>query len=160
MAIELIGGGHALIDPDDAAKVAGFKWRAIPQNDREYVAATGVRCADGSRTTVSMGRLLTDAPRNMVVIHRNGDWFDFRGGNLELIGRDVLRAMSPVGIAEGNMTSRYRGVSKTRSGLWQVTCGRERIGTYHDEEEAARAYDDAATERYGDRAQRNFSNAA
>lgn len=157
MQIDLYGGDTATVSPQDYPKVVGFTWRVVHQNGKPYVAAMGVPTDSGNRTTVSLARLITEAPKNKVVIHRNDDRYDFRRENLEVIGRDVLRAMSPVGIDPAKMGSRYRGVSKNRRGQFVATCGKVRIGTYDDEEEAARAYDAAATARFGDRAQRNFA---
>ncbi len=58
---------------------------------------------------------------------------------------------------ENITTSKYRGVSKTKSNTYQVHAGRGNyVGVFETEEEAAKAYDKKAKELFGDKAILNF----
>lgn len=52
--------------------------------------------------------------------------------------------------ARGN--GRYNGVKEKRAGKFQAICGCDYIGTFDTKEQAARAYNIAAREKYGDHA--------
>jgi AP2 domain len=56
--------------------------------------------------------------------------------------------------------SGFRGVSRERSGRWRALVSDLRLGTFNTPEEAARAYDATAIERYGEFATLNFPGTA
>lgn len=145
ISIPLSRGQTAIVDADDAAVLA-HSWHAHP-----IQRATGGFYASAriNGRTVYLHRLLTNAPKGMLVDHINGDGLDNRRANLRLcttrenaINRDYPRR-----------TSGYRGVES--SGLrWRVLFENEgkryRVGLFDDAATAARAYDALAREFHGE----------
>src|SRR6516162_2237019 len=86
--IELTQGRSCLIDREDLAKVLNFKWlacRFVSRGEYTFIyAMTRVR-KNGPMTL--MHRFLLNAPKDMVVHHRNGNTLDNRRCNLEVITR-------------------------------------------------------------------------
>jgi HNH endonuclease len=92
--------------------------------------------------------------------HKNGDTLDNRRANLrQATPSQNARNMK----RRGNGTSKFKGVSldKTRN-LWIASIirkegyGREHLGRFIREDEAAKAYDAVAHHRYGEFARLNF----
>jgi len=103
--------------------------------------------------------------KGLWVKHRNGNKLDNRSANLEYITpqNSAMERSQPV----RQTRSGYRGVTplsfKPKGGetyisnsRWKVMVGRKLLGTYGSPEEAARAYDTAAKEMWGERAILNF----
>jgi hypothetical protein len=153
MEITTRNGMVALIDDEDAA-VLRFKWR-VKRNG--YVVRSEWR--NGKAVDFYLHRdVLGDRP-GMVVDHINGDPLDNRRVNLRHVtwaGNARNRSRSRDG------SSGFKGVTFDRqSKMWRariqsVTSGRQHLGLYADARLAARAYDNAAREAYGEFARLNF----
>jgi hypothetical protein len=97
--------------------------------------------------------------RQVQADHRNGDGLDNRRTNLR---QATNKQNSANHSRRRNGTSLYLGVSWDKErGKWVASIsrpegGRRHLGRFLDEIEAARAYDAAATELYGDFARPNF----
>jgi len=88
--------------------------------------------------------------------HINNDSTDDRWGNLRLATQTQNQMNTST---RGDNTSGYKGVhpySRGNSHRWVAQIGRHHIGYFNTPEEAARAYDAEATNRYGEFAYRNF----
>jgi hypothetical protein len=144
----------ALVDPEDFDKLAGFHWhfhnqgyaaRRVPKS--EQVGKCHLRL---------MHREILGAGPGVQVDHVNGDKLDTRRCNLRLATRGQNQANS--GMNPRN-TSGYRGVTH-RDGKWvaQTKAGGQfyRLGSFDNPEDAARAYDLAAVELFGEFARLNF----
>lgn len=149
----------ALVDDDDYEQVMQHKWSASPSNRTSY-AITGTGAPDGRKTTMSMHKFLTGWA---LVDHINGDGLDNRRSNLRpattLENNRNRRKAS-------NCTSGYKGVTmnaRSQRSPWKARIGingkRRDIGVFATAEEAARAYDKAAKEHYGEFAWLNFPDA-
>lgn len=148
---------YALVDDEDFERFAGANWYAVMPYG--YVHRTV-----GNRT-IYLHREILNAPVGMEVDHINRHPLDCRRANLRLAtsasnkwntAKRVMRAGRPI-------HSRYKGVYwHTRSKLWQARLhihGKTLSLRYHKtEEEAARAYDRAAAEHFGEFAWFNFPN--
>lgn len=151
--IALKGGAVAIVDPADADRVLAHRWRAC-SNGRGNVYVR--RCGSGS--PVYLHRFVIGAQAGELVDHANGDGLDNRRANLRIADHSANGANrhSPV-----RGSSRFRGVYwNRRLGRWHAQIGGGNsttyIGQFDDEAEAARAYDRAATERFGAFAAPNF----
>jgi len=151
---------YAVIDAEDALRIAPYRWHAQCR-DGIWFAARGEWVGQGagaSVRTVWMHRVILDAPPGVGVTHRNGDGLDNRKTNLRLCTRQQRGAKRR---RNRNNTSGYRGVSyDAHSGRWKGVLrhgGRYlSLGYFATPEEAARAYDAAAREAFGEFAYRNI----
>lgn len=146
-----VAGEAILVDDQDLPLIAGRRWR-IQRVLSRYVYA--IECG---KKGVLMHRLISGAPSGKSVDHINGDTRDNRRANLRVCthqqnmwNRRSVRSLSG-----------FKGVYR-QSGMdaW-VACigpskGRTYLGTFRDPVDAARAYDEAAIERYGEFACINF----
>lgn len=115
------------------------------------------RANDGRKSPVYMHRLVTRAPTNRMTDHENGDRLDNRRTNLRLATASQNNANSK----DRPRRSRFRGVYwHNPSNKWvaQVSVGGQprHLGLFANEVKAARAYDRAAYERFGEYASLNF----
>lgn len=150
------GKGIALVDDHHYALLAQFRW-ALRSNG---YATTHWRRPDGGRTTMGMHRLIMGAPPfpGAQVDHINGNKLDNRSANLRWATRSQNQANT--GLRKTN-SSGYKGVYwHKEKGRWRAMIsfeGRLRHIDYYDTaEEAARAYDAAAIELFGEFAVLNF----
>lgn len=148
--IPLGGSRWAKVDSGDIHVVTPFTWSAVTNGSAWYA-----RHGQGGHT-VLMHRLIMrlgpDDPRQ--VDHINHDGLDNRRGNLRTATPSQnLGNCRPA--AEG-----YKGVTNYRPGSWvariQVDKLPRYLGSYDTPEKAAVAYDQAATEAWGEYACLNF----
>ncbi len=155
--IRLSAGYVTVIELDDLPKVVGFTWSA--KVGSTHVRAVGYRHGAGrGHVPELMHRVLMGAAPGVEVDHRNGDTLDNRRSNLRFATsaqnkmNSKLRRDNRVGYkgvqfhAEtGKYRARIRLQGRTHS-----------LGLFATPEEAARAYDVAARERFSDFARPNF----
>lgn len=142
----------AVVDDEDFPLLARFKWQAIISRNTFYAR----RNAGGGRQ-IRMHRVILDAPTNLQVDHVSGDGLDNRRCNLRL----VTHSQQQMNKRKSKGTPRFKGVKRQRgSGRWgaRIKVGQKciRLGTFESEEEAARAYDAAAVNHFGQFARLNF----
>lgn len=146
------GRGVARVDDGDAGLVAGFRWRL---SGGYAVAWSGCR---PNRVVVAMHRLVLSAPPRVEVDHRDRDKLNNRRSNLRLA--TTRQNHGNVG-RQSNNTSGYKGVCWVPRRGWVANIsdhGRLRHLGYHaTAEAAARAYDRAALDVFGEFASLNFN---
>jgi hypothetical protein len=159
VAIPLTRGFRALIDAGDRERVNRIKWRVrIDKDGRPYAIAH--RPGSGKHgKELAMHRFVVDALPGQIVDHRDGDTLNNRRNNLRKChNTQNVRNQRP---HVNKRTSKLKGVSFDRSrGTFraQIMANRRKInlGNFVDEISAAKAYDRAALQYFGEFARCNF----
>ncbi len=153
--IPLTRGRAAIVDDEDFEMLSAFSWHFRPmrakQPEKGYAALT-VRPGDGHCLQMFMHQMLISLPKGVQVDHINGNSLDYRRQNL----RPSTQAQNARNVAKPKhaRSSRFKGVwHDRRTGKWQayITADRRRyhLGVFGHEEDAARAYNDAARRLHG-----------
>jgi hypothetical protein len=144
---------YALVDPEDYPKLSKYPWQLFETLCKTYYAAR----LDHGRI-VHLHRFITDAPKGVIVDHRNRNGLDNTKQNLRFATR-AQNSCNRVRAVKG--TSKYRGVYYgKREKKWHAAIcfngKRMHLGYFTDELEAAKAYDAAAKIYHGEFAMLNF----
>ena len=146
----------ALVDDEDYPLISRFRW-----NVKEYVRRDGskllyahTRNADPQRRWRRMHQLILSAP---IVDHEDNDGLNNQRSNL----RPATMSQNLANRVPAGGASRFRGVRRTRNRhRWgaqiMVNYKNRYLGTFDLEEDAARAYDAAALQEWGEYAYLNF----
>lgn len=152
--IPLTRGQFALIDTSDYDRVSEYKWASLGRG-RLFYASSHER---GSNKNLPMHRLVLNAPKGMQVDHINCDGLDNRRANLRLCttSQNCQNQRRQLG-----STSGYKGVCWSRQDYcWiayiKLNSVRRHLGSFDTAEKAAKAYDKAALELFGEFARPNF----
>jgi hypothetical protein len=159
--IALTQGKFALVDEADFADVSRWNWCAVQKRSKAndlyaWYAFRGRTPEDvgGKTTPVLLHRhLLGEPPED--VDHRNRDGLDNRRENLRkaTAQQNMMNSLSRGG------SSRFKGASWSR-GQWRASIRLNyktvHLGRFNTEEDAARAYDEAARRLHGEFARVNF----
>ena len=155
--IQLTQGKVAVVDQEDYETVAQFKWYAN-KSHRTFYARRMVRVL-GARKMIAMhAAIMGKPPRPGIEIdHRNGNGLDNRRTNL----RWSTVAQNKRNRRKTRGTSVFKGVSWAKpNNMWRayihVGNRQQHIGFFHDEQDAAHAYDAAAKLYFGEFARLNY----
>ena len=176
--IKLTKGYVAIVDDDDYEWLSKYKWhvhvgQTRPGGRVKIQARTTLHMDDdmGYRWTriEAMHRMIADAKPGEVVDHINHDSLENCKSNLRIVTaqQNAFNQRVSKTYAGKPKTSIYKGVYLKRFTKWgkeyRYWCAainpngkRVTLGHFHDEEEAARAYDLKAKEIYGEHACLNF----
>ena len=152
--IKLTQNRYAKVEPRDFEKLNKHKWYAKRCMNRFYAHRK-----NEAGINVGMHREIMKPWRGYCVDHINGDGLDNRRANLRIVT-----------IAENNYnkrkslnvrSSQYKGVSiDKRNKKWRAIIyykyRKISLGSYENEIDAAKAYDEAAKELFGEFAKLNF----
>ena len=159
--VALTKGKFALVDENDFAGVSRWNWCAVHTRSKTgdfyaWYAFRGRAPSDagGKKAPVSMHRYLLGEPAEDVD-HRNRDGLDNRRENL----RKATSAQNGWNSSKRVGSSAFKGVFWS-VGKWEARI-REHpksiyLGRFDTEEDAARAYDEAARRLHGEFARVNF----
>jgi len=153
--IPLTQGFVALVDEEDVYFLSQWKWHVFKEQYTNY-AARGVR-QGGRVKTILMHRLLLTAPQGKQVDHRDHNGLNNTRANLRLCTQNENQHNRR---KNSHSLSQYKGVTwwerlhKWRgeirlNGKWMY------LGYFDNEEDAARAYDKAASLLFGEFARLN-----
>ena len=156
--IPLTQGQFALVDDEDFEKLNKHKWSAYKDRNTFYTISN-LRLGVNRRTTIKMHRIvlgLTDS--SIFVDHIDGNGLNNQKSNLRKVTHaENLRNLK----AKKNCKSKYKGVTfHTVNKKWiaRISINNKRIhlGSFVDEIEAAKAYDEASKIHHGEFGSLNF----
>lgn len=155
-------GCIAKIDAEDLPLVldGNGRWHATKTERSPVIYVERNGC--GVQPKQKMHRTILDAPHGIDIDHVNRDGLDNRRGNLRLASRSENMRNS---VSYSGSSSRYKGVAfHGETGKWraQITNARyaRHLGVFEVEADAARAYDAAARQLFGEFARTNFGEPA
>ncbi|CAA6603857.1 Pathogenesis-related transcriptional factor and ERF protein [Rhodospirillaceae bacterium LM-1] len=143
----------AIVDAEDVEWLSEFRWCVL----RTRSGAPRYAVRRENKQFIFMHRMIIPAPNGMDVDHINGNGLDNRRHNLRFCTRsENLQNMRPRG-----GSSSFKGVYRhKRDQVWRayidVNKVRLSLGSFQDETDAARAYDEAARKHFGAFARPNF----
>lgn len=148
--LQLAGGRNTLIDESDFLVFGSLLWHSRAQKKRgRFYVVRNVTVGKKRQRGVFLHRVIAGAGKGFHVDHRNGDGLDNRRENLRVATRsqNAQNQRSPVG------KSRFKGVSSAGP-YWRARIRADgkliQLGCHRTEEAAARAYDAAAREHFGE----------
>lgn len=148
--LPLFCGRVAIVSDIDYDRCMEHRWRADVHNasGKPYVKATV------GRTSIYLHRLITGCQPPYKVDHKNRDTLDNQRPNLRIATHDLNNANRC-----GFGLSGFKGVTAS-GGSWRARLRFDgvvyQLGSFARREDAARAYDAAAFERFGEFAFLNF----
>lgn len=153
--IKLTQGKFALVDDGDYAELSQYKWHIKNNRGTLYVQRTKSRLL--GKGSVLMHRQIMSAPKGQQVDHINHNGLDNRRDNLRICSN----AENQHNRLSFGGTSKYKGIYwEKRRGKWraEIKTGESRkyLGSFLSEIDAAKEYDKAAIELYGEFAYLNF----
>ena len=157
--LELTRGLHAIVDREDLDLLTKWRWKARPAVSTGggacgFYACRTLKIRGGKESTVYLHRFLMGAGPGQVVDHANGDKLDNRRANLRICTLSENAANRRYARSSG-----FRGVHRSNR-RWKAVVTVEgtmhRIGLFDTPEDAARAYDEAASRLFGSYAILNF----
>ena len=142
--VELTRDKVAIIDTEDVERIGQYIWY--------YCMSTG-GASSGTAPERVMSRFIMNAPSHLWVDHINHNRLDNRKANLRLATPSQSNANERKPC--GSRSSEYKGVSRyKRTGKWRAYIGINgrhlHLGYFDDDTLAARAYNEAATEYFGE----------
>jgi hypothetical protein len=142
--IPLSRGLFATVDDGDFEWLNQWNWSALKVGKLrvKYYAVRTVR-EDGKSRTVLMHRLIGGATKGTVTDHRDGDGLNNRRSNIRVCTQ-ASNSLNHVGHSD-RAGSRFKGVYwHKQNSRWVADFRGKYIGSFGSEEDAARAYDQAA----------------
>lgn len=149
--IELTQNKKAMVDDEDYEWLNGHKWHST-----HNYAARRQTLQEGGRV-VYMHREILGAPRELFVDHKDGNRLNNQRSNIRLSTKNGNEHNT--GLRKNN-TSGFKGVYKHTSAnryIAQIVFNGKRryLGSFITPQEAARAYDRAASRNFGEFARLN-----
>lgn len=155
-----LGNGHeAIVDLEDLPRLSRSRWYTKKQRGGLYYA---YRCVmiNGARKRIPMHReVIGDIPDKMEVVHINGNGLDNRKSNLRVCShrQNIQAGRKKRGRhLNSRVLTGKKAEKKWRARITNLTGQRLELGHFDSELDAAKAYDKAALELFGNFAQLNF----
>jgi hypothetical protein len=151
-------GEWTILDQKDYYCFGDFKW-TISGNGKKFYATRFVKIGPGKTKTLRLHREIMQAPKDLLVDHRNSNPLDNRRENLRLATHSQNTCNRQIYNKKGS--SQFRGVQFRKDrGRWVGIIYHNKkliwLGSFDSEIEAAKAYDEAAKKYHGEFARLNF----
>jgi hypothetical protein len=156
--ISLTRGFVALVDDEDFERINELKWQALVAECGAVYAVHGVLNKQFGNVKLRMHRMILGALDGQQVDHKDRNGLNNQKGNLRLA--TVSQNQANRAKRTSKSSSQFKGVcfipkcSKWQSGI-KVNGKSLHLGLFTNEEDAARAYNAAATKHFGDYARLN-----
>lgn len=153
-----IAGLTTIIDREDWDKIKDYKWyskKVTGYRDETHHVMAGVKNEYGKATTITLHRLIMDAPKGMQVDHINGDTLNNSKDNLRLATASQNSANKR---AQKNNKTGFAGVVKVYNKFRATVTYQGKqiyLGLFKTSQEAARAYDQKKLQLFGQFAKTN-----
>jgi len=157
--IPLTQNKYAIVDPDDYPRLSEHKWYAAKGHNTFYAVCGKWSKIQRKRVEIRMHRFIMNPPAHLYIDHINHNGLDNRKANLRLAThaqsvRNRKKFAKPA-------TSRYKGISwHSSTQKWcaciQTNNTKIHLGSFKNEIEAAKAYDQAAKKYHKEFAALNF----
>ena len=152
--IPLTQGKVALVDDEDYEWLSKYKWRANKKSNGYYATTL----EKNNHKCIKMHRLILNPKNTEEVDHINRDGLDNRRCNIRVVthAQNMMNCIKHPGTS-----SKYKGVTwRKDNNLWRVliTINKKTIslGQFKNEIDAARTYDEAAKNLFGEYARVNL----
>lgn len=156
--LPLTQGLYAKVDADAPEEIWGVNWTAHKKGNKIYAFRTFKTSGAKNKTHLVLHHAVLGVPAGRgEVDHENGDTMDNRRDNLRFCkhsqnGKNLKKWKTPT-------SSSYKGVSLRSDGSWRayitLDARQKHLGTFDCEVSAARAYNIAAKELFGEFARLN-----
>lgn len=157
--IPLTQGRFAIVDPEDYQCLAKYKWHLSKSPTGSYAARWERIRGGGPRKKIWMHRQVIDVPEHLLCDHINGNGLDNRKANLRpaTVSQNLCNRIK----IKSTTRSKYKGLEWDKiQGKWKarIQCNGQRIyiGSFANEIDAAKAYDEKAKVLFGEFARFNF----
>jgi hypothetical protein len=158
--IYLGDGEWTIVDANVYYRLGHYKWYLKGDGRNKFYAVRNIKTGPARTKLSNMHREIMNEPKGFMVDHKNNDSLDNRKANLRAATRSQNCQNVP---KRKNASSQFIGVSFSKEEKkWRsyITFKGKRIylGYFHNEIDAARAYDAAARKYYGEFARLNSPN--
>ena len=157
--IPLTKDKFAIIDDEDAERVLAFKWSYCPAGTGYATrnAYLGGGRKNPIRKTIALHRFIMNAPKGLSVDHINGDSLDCQKSNLRVCthAENTRNKRKHIPSASGYKGAYFDKRCNLFQALIRLDGKSKSLGYYKTAKEAAKAYNNAAYEAWGQYAHLN-----